>query len=461
MDSAEEKELHDLRYFLHVLLKHRVKFLSIFAAIVAGVTAWSFIMPWTYEAKAKIIVVFRVHNINGPSDSQPHNAPNLVASDTARKQRINAETERLKGRTLIARTIEDVGMEKMYPDLHKKYRKDTSASLMDRAVPLFQQALAVTTTQQPHVITITFRHHDPIISSQAVNRLIDRFAEHHAPARQSQTTVTTNAHAQKQHKKPMPPVVRDTMSAESLTEQKESLQKHISELEKNLVETRGEIRDNEGATRAIKAYQPGSDLPPQLAQEKGLNTDAMKAIRTDLARLRARERELRRKYTEKNAQVVSVRSQIDETQRLLAREEKIYLDNSLLSIQAALKKLTANEGTLRRNIAKSQRELAGIIETEERLAKQGHTMVVEAGNTDPQQNQPTVTVNVAEPATPPLKPIEPRISLNIALAVLLGTILGLGATFLSERLMPTFDNPGDVERHLGLTVLASITKTRP
>lgn len=52
--------------------------------------------------------------------------------------------------------------------------------------------------------------------------------------------------------------------------------------------------------------------------------------------------------------------------------------------------------------------------------------------------------------------MSPRKTLNIAIAAFLGFMVSLGVIFLIEFLDKTIKNENDIEKYLGLTVLASI-----
>ena len=69
---------------------------------------------------------------------------------------------------------------------------------------------------------------------------------------------------------------------------------------------------------------------------------------------------------------------------------------------------------------------------------------------------PGVTnVQVVSPATVPSRPVYPRL-LQVMLGAVLGLILGVGYAFVAEVFSQTLDRREDVERELGLPVLASI-----
>ncbi|NLY78042.1 MAG: hypothetical protein GX080_08190 [Tissierellia bacterium] len=65
-------------------------------------------------------------------------------------------------------------------------------------------------------------------------------------------------------------------------------------------------------------------------------------------------------------------------------------------------------------------------------------------------------IQVIDEARVPDKPIKPRPMLNMAIAGVLGLMIGVFITFLLEFLDNTIKTPDDVERHLELPVIGTI-----
>lgn len=65
-------------------------------------------------------------------------------------------------------------------------------------------------------------------------------------------------------------------------------------------------------------------------------------------------------------------------------------------------------------------------------------------------------VQVIDPAETPQKPVRPRPVMNIAIAGILGFMIGVGLAFLLEYLDDTLKTPEDIERHLKLPVIGAI-----
>ena len=65
-------------------------------------------------------------------------------------------------------------------------------------------------------------------------------------------------------------------------------------------------------------------------------------------------------------------------------------------------------------------------------------------------------IAVLNPAVAPTEPSGPRVLLNTLVAILLGTVLGLGAALLLELLQRPVRSAGDMQELLGIPVLGTI-----
>jgi capsular polysaccharide biosynthesis protein len=65
-------------------------------------------------------------------------------------------------------------------------------------------------------------------------------------------------------------------------------------------------------------------------------------------------------------------------------------------------------------------------------------------------------VSLIEAASPPLKPVSPKVLLNLVLGIFLGAFGALGLAFFSEYLDDSIEKPEHAEKALGIPVLASV-----
>jgi capsular exopolysaccharide synthesis family protein len=67
-------------------------------------------------------------------------------------------------------------------------------------------------------------------------------------------------------------------------------------------------------------------------------------------------------------------------------------------------------------------------------------------------------ISVVDPAERPEKPSSPRLLLNLALALLAGLVLGVGAAFALEQIDEALADPAEVEELLGVPLLGTVPK---
>ena len=67
-----------------------------------------------------------------------------------------------------------------------------------------------------------------------------------------------------------------------------------------------------------------------------------------------------------------------------------------------------------------------------------------------------VRVSLVEPPLTPTVPVKPRISINVALGLLLGLVCGIGAALLAEQLDATIKSPQTLEEVAGAPVIGAI-----
>jgi non-specific protein-tyrosine kinase len=69
-------------------------------------------------------------------------------------------------------------------------------------------------------------------------------------------------------------------------------------------------------------------------------------------------------------------------------------------------------------------------------------------------------ITVVEPATPPERPVRPRVLMNTLLAMIVGGMIGLGAAYLVEYLDDTIKTPDDIARLTPVSTLGIIARTK-
>lgn len=486
--NSENEARFTLRELLYIIFKHKGKILTIFFTIVMTVTIGSFIATPVYEATSMILVKFGRENIYTPATPTREGSP-PVMFDSKRKERINSAVEMIKGRSIIKRVIEDIGVKIIFPNIEKKtllkrlrelISPKPPVTLLDQATLIFQGKLKVEVIKDTDIFVISFEHPKPEIASKTVNKLVDIFLEHHLSVyKEIQKYSFFDEQVSLLQKK-----LRDSEvelenfckmnNITSLQEQKTLLLKQISDLNIELSKTRSEISEQEGKMQALMGY-PSAEilLEVKMGQETDFNPSAISAIRQKLAALNLEEEKLLSKYKEENLTVINVRKEIKKAQELLDREEKIYHDKAIVTIGHTLDALRSKELTQEQHLANYQQDLILINSVEMRLKELNRQVEINEDNyhlyvkhmeeariSNAMDTQKIANISVVEPALLPLYPIKPKKILNILISMILGVVLSLCTAFVYEYLSHGFNNAEEVKRHLDLPVLASIPEMK-
>ena len=145
------------------------------------------------------------------------------------------------------------------------------------------------------------------------------------------------------------------------------------------------------------------------------------------------------------------------------------LNEELFRNEAELDALKGKKESQSAQLADYQRTLERLNRSELKLNRFQHTIdsarqnyqlymakLEESRISNAMDTEKIANVSVIEPASPPLKPVSPKVLLNIALSVILGTFGAIVLAFFLEYLDDNLEKTEDVEGYLKLPVLASI-----
>jgi hypothetical protein len=204
-----------------------------------------------------------------------------------------------------------------------------------------------------------------------------------------------------------------------------------------------------------------------------------------LVELQLKEKELRTKYTPQSRLVKNVQEEIQMVQEKLAQNEKKQYGKSRVGLnttyqrlqeeffrnQAESKALAAKREIQNTQLTDYQGKLEQLNQMEVTLDQLEQSVDVNRQNyrlylakfeesriSDAMDNKKMANVSLMQSALTPLKPVSPKVLLNIVLSLFLGGFGGLGLAFFTEYLDDSLGKPEQVEKVLQLPVLASIPK---
>jgi len=189
-------------------------------------------------------------------------------------------------------------------------------------------------------------------------------------------------------------------------------------------------------------------------------------LKVDLSRAEARLQELNSRLGDNHPQVVELRANIKETQARLDAETRkvtggVGVSNTIN--QSRETKLRAELAEQRGKVLRMRaaRDEAQVLMREVESAQRAFEAVQARFTQTSLESQTTMSyINVLSGAAPPLQPSAPRTVLNMILAVLLGSILGLVAVMVRELFDRRLRASGDISDLLGVPMLGTLPRPR-
>jgi uncharacterized protein involved in exopolysaccharide biosynthesis len=483
-----------LRDFLAVLFKHKATILVVFFSIVVIVTVLSFVLPPTYEAQSSILVKFGRENLYRPEAG--NNGPIISMNQPSPEETLNSEIEILTNEDLADKVITAIGVGKLYPGLVeppswlstvRMFFAPKGVTPKDLAIIKFGKKLTVEGVKKSNVIDVSFQHKDPRLAAQVVNLLLDYYKEKHLQvysdtkssfleqqlAEYSQKLTTSEDALQ---------TFKQTQSVYSLDQQRNLMLGQRMEMDTAYKGTQTNIQELQEKLRSLKAQSRAiaeDDNTFTFSEQGKILTDA----KAKLLDLQLKEHDLLIKYKEESPPVKDVRKDIQMTKDFLAAQEKdvtskvktgnlVYqeTEKERIKAEAELRAQEAKLASLGPQIARVDSELKNFDRQEKQFqdlkretATNEHDYLTykekweEARISDDMNLKKMANISIIQAAVAPTKPVKPKKFLNIALSIVLGAISALSAAFFSEYLSHTFNTARDVEQHLGLPVLTSVT----
>ncbi len=489
-----------LRDFLNVLFKHKVKILLFFFATVCMVTVGTFMMKPTYEATSRILVKIGRENLYVPTVPNSNNNPVINFNH---EEQLNSEIEILNSTSLAMAVVKALGPTTIYKGLNTEPRvslaslvpreKSARLSLADMAVLRLEKGLTIDAVKKSNVIEVSYKNQDPNVAARVTNTLVSLYLDRHLHAYKSPESYSFFEQQSR--------LLKGKLAAAEEALQRFKTENNLSSFEEELsilLNEQGSLRDslNQTLSRRAETESRVDQLRLQMArtpktiplgEEVDQNPYVVSALQTRLVELQLKEKQLSAKYTDQNRLVRDVRGEIAMVRAKLAEQEKKqygrsnsgvnatyqHLQEDLFRNEADLKALLAKEKTQQAQLAGYQNRLDAINGMKVQLNQLQQQVDVDRENyrlyltrfeesriTNAMDQDKITNVSIIEPATPPLKPVSPKVLLNLALGIFLGAFGGLGLAFFTEYLDDSIEKPEQAETALGVPVLASVPQLK-
>jgi uncharacterized protein involved in exopolysaccharide biosynthesis len=479
MDSAARKAL--------TILFRRKWIILGFVVLVTGAAA-SYIVsiPKVYPASTSLLVRFGREYVYrqevGSTDTS-------FAAGYSQDEIMNSLTEIIRTMGLAEQVVRDIGPDRLYPRLADD--KHPGLTLEEAAISRFSKDLSVHPANRSNVIWLSYVNEDPRIAADALNRLVTVFQAKHLElygetrfeflddqlGRLGQELAASERNLEEyQHDN----------RVYALDEQRAQLLKQQAEIDAALRAAENDVGAL-SAKRSILASQIGqipTTVPLTSVTER---SKVIAQAEAELVSLRLREQQLMTRLGERHPQVISVRDEIVRaetylktlTSSVVSAETKgpntVYqsLQTAVMATEADLRQADSRRAGLREQQADIAAQVERISTTErtmrdlvrrrndaEQVYQNYQRKVQEARVSEDMNKNKITSIAVIEPAVAADLPAGPgrkfKLLLVFGFAVIGGTGLGFAIDLGSRR----FFSAEQIERSLGIPVLASVPMHR-
>lgn len=511
--------LSTVKDFFYVLFRHKLAVIGLFLFTTLAVFVGLYIWPETYEAMASILIKLGKQNTSVSSVMLP--SQQQVISTGVRQEDINSEVEILNNRFLIEKVVQKLGMDFLFPkapppetffkrvkfeftqvvskirdaidevlyaiDLKKRL------SLYEKAVVGMQESLSAEHIRDSDVIRVKLGWSSPDIVREALATLIDFYLERHLEVHR-----TSGAYAVLQ--KQVEGIEQGLKEAEdrlqqlkvsgeiiSYEDQKKFLLTQITDFTASLKATETELAETSAKIHTLKNHLASQTEYVQLTKRVDRNP-IIDSLKMKLLELELQKMKLETNYLNDSRPVAAIKKEIQEVKAKFDTEaidvvggittgiNTVYKDlQKELSLQEVqFDALQVKKRTLEQHVTSYQQDLERLNSYDlevKRLQRQinvdeenyilSRKKLEESRISGVLDAERIVSVSVVEPAVASFLPVKPKRKVLIAgLGLVLGVVSGIGFAFLSEYLDHSIKTPKDVDRYLGLPVLASIQEAK-
>lgn len=198
-----------------------------------------------------------------------------------------------------------------------------------------------------------------------------------------------------------------------------------------------------------------------------LQNGLIQGLKADLARLEAKLQETSGQLGRNHPQVQRLESEAQSLRSKIEAETNqivggISTSNRVNTQREAEVKTALGAQKAKVLELKKQRDELSVLQREVESAQRAHDLVTQRLAQSSLESQSTQTnIALLNPAVAPLKHSSPKITLNVVLSLMLGTMLGLGAAFLLELADQRIRGLDDLTLSLELSVLGVIENPGP
>lgn len=499
------------REVLQAAFRYKWKMIIFFTAISSSIIAWVYLSPKIYQSEASILVrpgrefVQRDRSTLDSPGSPGPNFGDLLLSEMsviAGRQLAENVVDVLGHEVVLngphaapaaklgaegklrATSSEALGLAKIKGDLSEKQE----AEVRNEAVRMIMNNLGV--TSKGNTIALTFDSKDPHSAQQILKTVLSEYFARHIEIHEAHSSLVfmrdrlVELGKELEASEAALDVFRGINKLAALESEKQRLIEAISALGADISHTYALEKSTAEQLVVLREAIQGRDERVEVSSTSGSVNPVSDFLRQQLFELQFNERDLQALYPDTHRPLIELRMKIADVEVALGKEPKtgqsrtIAINESYRFLQMKIDTAQADSAGYRAMRETKEEELVNLRENVSALA--GHELTLSRLRRNVMTSEQEYlrykdslsraeanaaldrarlsNVVVTQDATRPVVPFKPRKTRNIALGLILGFLGAVALGCFLDYTDDTLKSQSDVERFLGLPVLAIVSE---
>lgn len=448
-----------------VLLRHRFKAGVFFIGTMALITIGALLAPKTYQSEAKLFV--RIGRESVTLDPTATTGK-VVGVHETRENEINSVLEVMQSRTVLERAVDRLTPQvilsaKLPEDGTNPKATDSNAAGRDQAILRLERMVYVKHGKKSSVITIGCKAASPELAQRIVKVVLEEFRGLHlkvnrtAGSRKFFATQVKLLDGKLKTATAELKVAKNDLGLTTLDNRRKTLQELVRT---NRASAQTNAADLSGVRASISSLKKSLlEVPKTVAQSVvGFPNGSLDRTRSQLNTLRIEERKLLTRWTKHHPEVIAIREQITEIEKILKGERSNGTQSTTVvnpawqQLQVRLTTERAREQSLSSKATAIENEHAGLLTdlrtlngSEGRIAQleqnvqllqashKAYSERLEQARIDWALGEDRISnVNVVQPPTYVAKAVGPKKRLIVFLGLIVAAIGSIGFAWVLE-----------------------------
>lgn len=443
-----------LHQFLLILLARKKIILATLLTTVALALGVSLVLSKTYKATASVLLNYKgVDPLTGLT-MPGQLLPGYMAT----------QIDIISSKNVALRVVDALRLASV-PAVMQQFRdaNEGRGSVRDWLADLLLKKLDIVPSRESSVVEISFRGADPQFAAAVANAFADEYQKITVQLK-TEPAKKASSYFNEQTRQ-----LRDNVEAAQARLSKYQQEKGIVSLDTNrvdvelsrlsdlsaqLVQAQSAAMEGNSRQAAANASALGS---PDVA-----NNVLIQTLRSNLAMAEGKFADTGQRYGSNHPQYLAAKAELDKVRSELAAatgtvSRSVGANAQVLrQREAELREAVAQQKTRVLELNRARDELGVLLKDLDSAQRAFDAASQRFSQTRIEAQSEQSDISLLNPAVAPLEPSSPRVLLNGLVAVLLGTILGVGLALLLELLNRPLRSSGDLKDMLGIPVLGTI-----